>query len=80
MIKDWSSDCPCDEDDDCDKNVVLGGEEQSESLLEEVHRSSADLVLQRRQQTAEGSTNQNAASVPTTTQILNQVKLNLLFL
>lgn len=35
----------------------LGGEEQSESHLEEVHRSSADVLLLRPGATAEGAAN-----------------------
>lgn len=35
--------------------VCVGSEEQPESHLEEVHRSSPDVLLQRPRQTAEGS-------------------------
>lgn len=37
-------------------NVCVGGEEQPESHLEEVHGSSADVLLQRPGKTSQGST------------------------
>lgn len=39
--------------------VFVGGEEQSESLLEEVLCSLADVLQQRPRETAKGSINQN---------------------
>ncbi len=48
--------------------VCVGGEEQSESHLEEVFCSSADVLQQRPRQTAEGSANQNPPLVKSTNQ------------